>query len=81
MFYYVLDSLEEFNSCNDACYDAHMAVYNDNNGYRDETLCWSKEAQRLTDSKYICPVCPEYDNSAGYTIEEAQPDWFPPSDP
>lgn len=81
MFYYVLDTLSEFNECNNACYDAHMTVHDDNNGYTENTLSWSKPYQRLTDGKYVCPVCPDYDNAAGYTIEESQPDWFPVPNP
>lgn len=81
MEYYILDTLEQFNECNDICYAAHMEVYNDGNGYRDETECWSSlPIQRLTDNKYICPVCKYYDNANGYVIEESQENWFPESE-
>ncbi len=76
-YYYILDTLEEFKTCNDECYDAHMLSYNDGNGYADETLCWSKVFQRLTDNKYICPVCDDYTNPNGYVIEASAPSWFP----
>jgi rubrerythrin len=81
MKYYILDTLEQFNNCNTACYAAHMDSYDDQNGYTEKTLDWALPSQRLTDNKWICPVCPSYNNSAGYIIEESQPDWFPIDSP
>jgi hypothetical protein len=78
--YYILDNLDDFNECNLACYNAHMLNYNDGNGYDEQTNCWTAPYQRLTDDKYICLVCPSYDNEAGYTIEQSHPSWFPPPD-
>lgn len=81
MQYYILDTLEQFNECQEACYDAHMLLYDDNNGYGNETQYWAEVQQRLTDNKYICKVCPSYNNAAGYDIEESQPGWFPVTNP
>lgn len=76
MNYYILDTLEDFNTCQEACYQAHIAIHN-TEPYKSQTTKWTDVKQRETDSKYICPVCEHYDNSAGYTIEASSSDWFP----
>jgi hypothetical protein len=53
-----------------------MEVYNDQNGYRDSTFCWSNPKQRVTDGKYILIYCEEYGNHHDYTIEVSDPSWF-----
>jgi hypothetical protein len=44
--------------------------------YKTQTIDWATEQQRLTDNKYIVPVCPNL-GTFGYAIETATDDWFP----
>lgn len=77
MNYYILDNISDFNACQASCYAAFIAPIDPNSPYAIGTTKWADAAQRLTDDKYICPVCPEYDNAANYTIEQSQTNWFP----
>lgn len=78
--YYILDNVGSFNLCNNECYDAHIAEFGDNSGYIETTKSWAFEFQRLTDLKYICPVCDSYSNPHGFPVEESQANWFPVDD-
>lgn len=72
--YYILDSKEESDQCLEACLIAHFQnVQNDK--YKAQTTSWAPEQKRLTDGKYIVPVCPSL-GTFGYTIEASKPEWF-----
>ncbi len=71
--FYILDTLEQRNECEAACLDRYLA-----NGYSAER--WSEVQTRITDVKCIIPVCPFYDNAAGYTIEPLSYDWWAQED-
>ena len=77
MNYYILDTIEDFNECQSACYTVFMATVDSNTAYALQTTAWAEPQQRLTDNKYICPECSEYTNTANYTIEQSQTNWFP----
>jgi hypothetical protein len=47
-----------------------------NEAYKTQTVDWSTEQHRITDNKYIVPVCPNL-GTFGYAIETASDDWFP----
>ena len=75
MRYYVLATKEESDLCRQECLTAYMNnMPNDN--YKTQTTEWSTEQQRITDNKYIVPVCPNL-GTFGYAIETATDDWFP----
>ena len=73
--YYILDTQAESDTCRDEAYQAHIAVHN-NPAYVAGTIQWSKEQTRLTDGKYIVPVCEDYANQNSYPVEESSSDWF-----
>lgn len=75
MRYYILNTQAESNQCLQECYDAFMHNVK-NDAYRKITKRWAQEQQRITDGKYIVPVCPQL-GTFGYTIETATDDWFP----
>ena len=70
--YYVVATKEESDICLEECYRAHIKQHQDKN-----TLRWAFEAQRLTDSKYIVPVCSHYTNPHNFPIETKTPEWDP----
>lgn len=76
MRYYILDSQEESDQCLKECLTAFLQNIK-NEHYKQQTTEWAFEQQRLTDSKYIVPVC-SYLGTFGYQIETATDDWFPP---
>lgn len=75
MRYYILDTQAESDLCRQECLIAYTNNVADG-AYKTQTTEWSTEQQRLTDNKYIVPVCPNL-GTFGYTIETAQDDWFP----
>ena len=76
MRYYILDTKEESDQCRAECLIAYMNNI-PNGDYKSQTTGWSTEQQRITDDKYIVPVCP-YLGTFGYAIETATDDWFEP---
>ena len=75
MRYYILDTQAESNQCLQECLTASLQNVSDKD-YKTQTTEWATEQQRLTDNKYIVPVCPNL-GTFGYTIETAMDDWFP----
>lgn len=75
MRFYILDTKSESDKCLQECFEAFMQNARDGK-YRTQTTEWATEQQRLTDNKYIVPVCPNL-GTFGYTIETAADDWFP----
>lgn len=76
MRYYILDTKEESDQCLHECYIAMMNNVT-NESYKKQTVAWAFEQQRITDGKYIVPVCPQL-GTFGYHIETSTDDWFPP---
>ena len=74
MRYYILDTKEESDQCLKECLIAYLHNVQDEK-YRSQTTSWAIEQQRLTDNKYIVPVCPQL-GTFGYHIETATDDWF-----
>ncbi len=74
--YYVLDTQTISNTCRSEAYTAHIATHDDE-PYATQTTSWAAEQTRLTDSKYIVPVCTSYTNPHSYTIEASASNWFP----
>lgn len=74
MRYYILETKEESDRCRQECYIACMSNVS-NEAYKTQTTDWAIEQQRLTDGKYIVPVCPNL-GTFGYTIETSTEDWF-----
>jgi len=74
MKYYVLDTKEESDECRKYCLEAFLSNKSGSD-YLNQTTQWSEEQQRLTDGKYIVPVCPQL-GTFGYHIETATDDWF-----
>lgn len=75
MRYYILETKEESDRCRQECYISCMNNVS-NKDYKSQTTEWATEQQRITDNKYIVPVCPNL-GTFGYAIETAQDDWFP----
>ena len=75
MRYYILDKKEESDLCLQECLTASLQNVADKD-YKSQTTSWSTEQQRITDNKYIVPVCPNL-GTFGYAIETATDDWFP----
>ena len=75
MKYYILDTKAESDLCLQECFDAFMQNVK-NDAYKKTTTKWAPEQQRLTDGKYIVPVCPQL-GTFGYHIETSTEDWFP----
>ena len=75
MRYYILDTQAESDQCLQECLTASLQNVSDTD-YKAQTTEWATEQQRLTDNKYIVPVCPNL-GTFGYTIETATDDWFP----
>lgn len=75
MRYYILDTQAESDQCRSECLTAYMNNI-PHGQYREQTTSWSAEQQRITDNKYIVPVCPNL-GTFGYTIETATDEWFP----
>lgn len=75
MRYYILDTQAESDQCLQECLTASLQNVSDKD-YKAQTTEWATEQQRLTDNKYIVPVCPNL-GTFGYTIETATEDWFP----
>ena len=76
MRYYILDTKQESDQCLQECLTAYLQNIN-NSKYKDQTTAWATEQQRLTDGKYIVPVCPNL-GTFGYNIETSTDDWFEP---
>ena len=74
MRYYILDTQAESDQCRSECLIAYMNNI-PSGDYKTQTTSWSDEQQRLTDGKYIVPVCPNL-GTFGYNIETATDDWF-----
>lgn len=74
MRYYILDNKEESDQCLQECLIACLQNVKDEK-YKSQTTSWAQEQQRLTDNKYIVPVCPNL-GTFGYHIEHATDDWF-----
>lgn len=75
MKYYVLDSKAESDECLENCHNA--CINNIPSGdYKSQTTAWAEEQQRVTDNKYIVPVCSTL-GTFGYNIETATSEWFP----
>jgi hypothetical protein len=75
MRYYILNTKEESDQCRRECYTAYMQNISAG-AYKEQTTQWSEEQQRLTDNKYIVPVCPQL-GTFGYLIETSTSEWFP----
>ena len=75
MRYYILDTKTESDLCRQECLTAYMNNI-PSGDYKSQTIEWATEQQRITDDKYIVPVCPNL-GTFGYNIETAQDDWFP----
>jgi len=75
MRYYILDTQIESDQCRQECLIAYTNSVPDGD-YKTQTTEWATEQQRLTDNKYIVPVCPNL-GTFGYAIETASDDWFP----
>ena len=75
MRYYILDTQIESDQCRQESLIAYMNSVPDGD-YKSQTTEWSTEQQRITDNKYIVPVCPNL-GTFGYAIETASDDWFP----
>jgi len=71
MNYYIVNTKEESDLCLEECYQAHMSRHDDEN-----TVRWAHEVQRLTDGKYIAPVCNHYSNPHRFIMETSSQDWF-----
>ena len=73
----VFDS--EQTACDAASYDfdKHIEMRGDRNGYDQETTSWAKPLQRVTDGKWVYPVCSASDGV--YTVEmyNTGGTWFP----
>ena len=67
MRYYILDTKQQSDQCRKEWLIAYMNNLSDDD-YKSQTDEWSSEKQRLTDNKYIVPVCPNL-GTFGYTIE------------
>lgn len=78
MKYYVLDTKEESDECRKYCLEAFLSNKS-GPAYLNQTTQWSEEQQRLTDEKYIVPVCPQL-GTFGYSVENSSEDWFPPEE-
>ena len=50
----------------------------DNTDYIAKTTCWAKPFQRVTDNKWVYPVCPDSDKT--YTTDTYDPSWRPEED-
>lgn len=74
MKYYIVDTIEQSEQCRKECLIAYMNNVPDGE-YKDHSIEWSPNLQRLTDGKYIIPVCPNL-GTFGYNIEESSDDWF-----
>ena len=74
MRYYILDTKQESDQCLEECLTAYLQNVTCEQ-YIKQTTKWADEQQRLTDGKYIVPVCPNL-GTFGYTIETATEDWF-----
>jgi len=75
MRHYILDTQIESDQCRQECLISYMNSVPDGD-YKSQTTEWSTEQQRITDNKYIVPVCPNL-GTFGYAIETASDDWFP----
>tara|TARA_R100001163_G_C5018074_1_gene161738 strand:+ start:71 stop:310 length:240 start_codon:yes stop_codon:yes gene_type:complete len=75
MRYYILETKAESDLCLQECLTASLQNVSDKD-YKSQTTEWATEQQRITDNKYIVPVCPNL-GTFGYAIETAQDDWFP----
>lgn len=75
MNYYVLNNKEESDQCRIDCYTAYISNIPDG-AYKNQTIQWSEEQQRLTDGKYIVPECPQL-STHPYVIETSDSSWFP----
>lgn len=73
MMYNVFDTEQEANEAQSYDYQSWIAV-NNNPSYVATTTAWAIPQQRITDNKWVYPVCPTSD--ATYTTEEYDPIWF-----
>jgi len=74
MEYYILDTLEEAEACEREVYSCYIEHSTDQK-YIDSTPKWCDVKQRLTDGKYIVPVC-NHVSEHGYIVETEQPNWY-----
>lgn len=77
MRYYILNTKEESDECIKACTEAYLSN-EPKLEYKKQTAVWAQQLQRLTDGKYIIPVCPQL-GGFGYQIETFEENWFPVS--
>ena len=76
MIYFIFNTLEEAQAADAACFESHMAEHTDST-YLAKTQRWCNIEQRITDDKYIVPVCTHYSNINDWPIEESRANWFP----
>ena len=76
MKYYILDTKAESDQCLEVCLIAYLQNVTCEK-FKQQTKVWAVEQQRLTDGKYIVPVCPNL-GTFGYNIETSTDDWFEP---
>lgn len=78
MKYYVLNTKEESDQCRLKCYRA-LLKHNTSERFAELTTEWSPEQTRITDGKYVVPMC-SYIEPSAYVTEEPQMSWFPPQE-
>ena len=76
MNYYIINTKEESDLCLEECYKAHMKHHGENAEYSEGTIRWAELKTRLTDGKYIIPVCNHYSNPHRFIMETSSPNWF-----
>jgi len=75
--YNVFDTEEEANTAQESDFQTWKAYKMPTCNcpeYWDQTTSWGEVRQRLTDSKFVYPVCPQ--GSQEHTQEQYQNDWF-----
>jgi len=72
MNYYIANTKEEAETCLSECHEAEMLYRKTDKG----TKRWYQLMQRLTDGKYIIPVCNHYSNPRSLPVEVGLPEWF-----
>jgi len=76
MQYVVFDTRSEWEAYEGIAYAAWIEAHPAPSNYVQQTTAWSKERQRLTDGKWIAPVCPAVSDHSSYTLEDPIDEWF-----